>query len=360
MTLFLFCLGLVALTFGADILVRGATGLARRLGISSLIIGLTVVAFGTSAPELAVSINAAFKDQADIALGNVIGSNICNILLILGLCALILPLAVNKQLIKFDIPVMIIVSLVAYVLAIDGRVSRLDGALLAAAIFGYLGWLLIKWKVPLPEIDSSEKSPPSNSGKLFPLLKDVFLVAVGLGLLVLGSDWLVEGAVTFARYLGVGELVIGLTVVAVGTSLPEIATSVMASIKGQRDIALGNVIGSNIFNLLSVLGISALVAPSGIPVSAVILSSEFPIMIAVALITLPICFSGLRISRFEGGMLFALYLLYTGYLILGANGTPIAAQFNLITLYYVLPVVAVLVIVPAMLSWFKRAHPSDY
>lgn len=324
LTLVLFVLGLVLLTFGADILVRGASTLAGSFGISPLIIGLTVVAFGTSAPELAVSINAAWVGQADIAIGNVVGSNICNVLLILGLSALAAPLVVQRQLIRLDVPVMIGASLFLSALALDGRLGRLDGLLLTAALVGYIAFLLYlarqdraRAAAVMAEVEISEDD------KQHPLRSLAYIVA-GLVMLVLGSDWLVNGAVMLARSFGLSELVIGLTIVSVGTSLPELATSVMASLKGERDIAIGNVVGSNIFNILSVLGISSLISPSGLNVAEAALRFDIPVMLTLSLLTLPLLYIGFRISRARGALLLSWYVAYVCYLVLGAQQPAVA------------------------------------
>lgn len=239
-------LGLVLLVAGAEFFVRGASGVSARFGVPPLIIGLTVVAFGTSAPELAVSVTAVLGGTGDIALGNVVGSNIANILLIGGLSALITPLAVTIPIIRMDVPVMIAVSALGLFLMVDGVLSSLDGLILATSLIAYVLWLIrrARHEEQHPEI---EVSP----GGTIP--RYILTLVVGLSGLVLGSRFFVSGASTIARLLGVSELLIGLTVVAVGTSLPELATSLVAAIRGQRDIAIGNVIGSNVFNLLGVV-----------------------------------------------------------------------------------------------------------
>jgi K+-dependent Na+/Ca+ exchanger-like protein len=248
MTFIYLLAGLVLLVAGAEVLVRGAAKLAAHFGIPPLIIGLTVVAFGTSAPETAVSVQAAFNGSGDLAIGNVIGSNIANVLLILGITALVAPLLVSRQLIRLDVPIMIGASLVTYALALDGSLSRLDGALLFAGIIAYTSFLIIssrKSKAPAADEFSVEYGPEA-APKPYATLLNLALIIAGLVLLVSGSNFLVTGAVSLARALGLSELVIGLTVIAIGTSLPELATSVMAAFKGERDIAVGNIVGSNI------------------------------------------------------------------------------------------------------------------
>ncbi|MGF1527788.1 MAG: calcium/sodium antiporter, partial [Candidatus Competibacterales bacterium] len=254
-TVFLFVVGFVALVGGAELLVRGAARLAALFGLSSLVIGLTVVAFGTSAPELAVGLQGVLAGEPDIALGNVVGSNIANILLILGIAAAITPLAVAAELVRWDIPLMIGASMVVYIMALDGEVSHFDGALLTLGILVYLILAIAYGRKP-PGIDEVDTDDASSRGARAIAINGV-LVGVGLVALVLGARLLVTAAVTVAQALGVSELVIGLTVIAIGTSLPEVATSVVAAAKGERDIAVGNAVGSNMFNLLAVLGITA-------------------------------------------------------------------------------------------------------
>ncbi len=312
--------GLALLLGGAELLVRGASRLAARFSVPPLVIGLTVVAYGTSAPELAVSLQAAAAGQADIALGNVLGSNIFNILFILGLTALLVPLKVTAKLVRLDVPIMIGVSFLVAILAWDGRIGPLEGMLLLTAGLAYTAFLIVEGR----REGRSGIGPPGVAeplGKAAPSpWLSVVLVAAGLGMLVLGSRWLLEAAVALARAWGVGELVIGLTVVAAGTSLPEVATSVVAGLRGERDIAVGNVVGSNIFNILWVLGAAA--APSGgVEVSAQARSLDIPVVIAVAVACLPIFFTGFVISRAEGALFFVYYVAYTAYLVLAATGS---------------------------------------
>jgi cation:H+ antiporter len=338
-------LGLVIMIWGADLLVRGASRLATAVGISPLVVGLTVVAFGTSAPELAVSVMSAFKGESDIALGNVVGSNLCNVLLILGISALIVPLVVAQQLVRFDVPVMIAASLLVLLMGMDGNIGRLDGSFLFAGAIAYTGFLIRQSrKESSAEVkeeyqkEFGEKSPTS-------LLKNVGLIAIGLVGLVIGSKWLVSSAVAIAQAFHVSELVIGLTIVALGTSMPEVATSIVAALKGERDIAVGNVVGSNIFNIVSVLGLSSLVAPEGITVSAAALRFDIPVMIAVAVACLPIFFTNYRISRFNGATFLFFYLAYLVYLIFTATEHEALGTLRVAMLYFILPITAVTLIV---------------
>ncbi len=349
--------GLLLLVAGAEVLVRGAAKLAAQFGIPPLVIGLTVVAFGTSAPETAVSVQAALNGSGDLAIGNVLGSNIANVLLILGLTALIAPLIVSRQLIRLDVPIMIGASLLTFALAWDGHLSRLDGALLFACVLAYSAFLIISSRQDKAADDEDEFAKEfglHDTPKPYAWLINLALIAVGLVLLVGGSNFLVEGAVSLARALGLSELVIGLTVVAIGTSLPELATSVLAALRGERDIAVGNIVGSNIFNLLCVLGLASLVSPLPISISPNALAFDFPVMIAVAVACLPIFFTGYRINRWEGLLFFAYYLAYTLYLALFASGRPLAETFGDAMLGYVLPLTAVTLLVIAGRSWQRK------
>lgn len=344
MTTILFVAGLGLLVVGAEALVRGASKLAAVIGISPLVIGLTVVAFGTSAPEMAVSIASALEGQADIAVGNVIGSNIFNVLFILGVSALIAPLVVSRQLIRFDVPIMIGVSVVAVLMGLDGVVSRIEGVLLFAGIVAYTIFLIrqsrkesnTKAKAAIAS-DEFAKEYTAKPGEPKNLVKNISFILVGLAMLVLGSQWLVAGATSLARWLGIDEVVIGLTIIAAGTSLPEVATSVMASIKGERDIAVGNVVGSNIFNILAVLGLSSVVAPTGLPVAPTIAAFDMPVMIAVAIACLPIFFTGFQIARWEGLVFLGYYVGYTAYLVLNAYQHAALPGLEAALIYFALP-----------------------
>lgn len=309
--------GLVLLLIGAEALVRGASKLAVACGISPLVIGLTVVAFGTSAPEMAVSILSSLSGQANIAIGNVVGSNIFNILLILGLSALVAPLAVSQKLIKLDVPLMIIVSVAVYLFSLNGILSRPEGILLFLSIIAYTVFLILQsrreTRAVSEEYERQFGSKKTLSFKM--MLNNVVLILAGLGLLVLGSKWMVHSAVGIAQKLGVSDLIIGLTIIAAGTSLPELATSVVAGIRGERDIAVGNVVGSNLFNILAVLGLSGLVSPSGTAVSPQALHFDMPVMIVVSVACLPVFLTGGRISRREGFLLLCGYIAYVTWLV---------------------------------------------
>jgi len=350
--------GLVLLVAGAEVLVRGAAKLAAQFGIPPLVIGLTVVAFGTSAPETAVSVQASLNGSGDIAIGNVLGSNIANVLLILGMTSLVAPLIVSRQLIRLDVPIMIGASLVTYALAWDGALSRLDGALLFALVIGYTLFLIISSRranaAATADDEFAKEFGLDAQPKPYASLINAGLVIVGLVLLVAGSNFLVEGAVSLARALGLSELVIGLTVIAIGTSLPELATSILAAIRGERDIAVGNIVGSNIFNLLCVLGLASLVSPEAIGVAANALAFDFPVMIAVALACLPIFFTGYSINRWEGLLFLAYYVAYTVYLVMVSTGRPFAETFGDAVIGYAVPLTAVTLMVIASRAWKKQ------
>ncbi len=311
MTPFLFLAGgLVLLYFGAEALVRGGAALALRLGIAPLIVGLTVVAFGTSAPEMVVSVGAATTGAGGIALGNVIGSNICNIALILGLAALIRPMKVQVQLIRLDIPIMIGASVALVVLLADGVLGRLDGLLLVGAMAAYL-WFLIATARRDRNALAGAVEDTAHAASI-PTGRGIMMVVGGLALLVLGGKLFVDGAVDLAESLGVSERIIGLTVIALGTSLPELATSVVASVKNEGDMSIGNVIGSNIFNILAILGISATVQPL---VSDAFSLLDFGMMLGLAICLFPLVRTGFTLNRWEGALLLASYVAYVTFLI---------------------------------------------
>lgn len=358
-TLLSFVLGLAALIAGAELLVRGASKLALSFGISPLVVGLTVVAYGTSSPEMAVSVQSALSGQVDLALGNVVGSNIFNVLFILGVSALITPLLVAQQLIRQEVPIMIGASLLLLALAWDGGISRWDGVLLFVLLLAYTIFVVRQSRRETKAVEAeytTEFGSGAQGGWDSHWAMQVLLIVSGLTLLVVGADWLVEAAITFAKYLGVSELVIGLTVVAAGTSMPEVATSIIAAIRGERDIAVGNVVGSNTFNILGVLGVSSLVAPASLTVPQAMLSFDLLVMIAVALACLPIFFTGNLIARWEGALFLAYYVAYTVYLILAAQRHDALATYGFVMTTVVLPLTAVTLAVVAWREW--RAQRS--
>lgn len=341
--LFLFICGFGLLVVGAEMLVRGAARLAAAMGIAPIVVGLTVVAFGTSAPELAITVQSVFVGKADLAVGNVVGSNIANILFILGLSAVAASLTVSQRLVQWDVPLMIGASLLVGLWAWDGRIVRWEGLLLLAGGIGYTVWALRQSRtepLPIQEEYDQEFGPPRLASLPYKVFQ-LGLVILGLVLLTIGSRWLVAGAVAIARVLGVSELIIGLTLVAVGTSLPEAATSVVASLRGERDIAVGNVVGSNLLNLLWVLGMVSSLAPAGLEVPAAARNFDLPVMIAVAIACLPIFLHGHRISRWEGALFLGYYVAYTLYLILAATQHQALPVFSTVMLGFVLPLTVI-------------------
>jgi cation:H+ antiporter len=350
--IFLIVCGLAVLVVGGELLVRGASLLALSLRISPLVIGLTVVAFGTSAPELGVSLQAALRGAADVAVGNVVGSNICNVLLILGAAALVAPLIVSSQLIKIDVPLMIAASLTLWWFSLDLRLSRGEGGLLFAGLVAYVIFSVLKSRSETPKaIDEFAGEMPVPTSLTSSRFSQLALIAVGLVLLGLGSNWLVGGAVTIAKIWGVSELIIGLTVVAVGTSLPEVVTSLVASFRGERDIAVGNVVGSNLFNILCVLGLTGVIAPGGIAISADALAFDIPVMVAVAVVCLPIFFTGAIITRTKGAALLFYYVAYTTLIVLAQTHPALHQQFSLILMYIVLPLTLLTILADVLWSW---------
>lgn len=339
--------GLIVLVAGAEAFVRGASRLAAMIGISPLVIGLTIVAIGTSSPEIAVSVQAALSGQADIALGNVVGSNIANVALILGLSALIAPLVVAQQLIRLDVPIMIGASLLLLVLGLNGTLSRLDSVLFLAIGLVYTGFLIRQSRTESRAIQEEYAQefglPPTAERHGWSI--NTGLIVGGLVLLILGSRWFVAGATDIASAFGISQLVIGLTVVAVGTSLPEVATSVVATMRGERDIAVGNVVGSNIFNILFVLGIAGTVAPGGIGVSLGALQLDIPVMIALAVACLPIFFTGNLIARWEGVVFVGYYAAYATYLFLHATHSGALPLFAQVVAAFVIPLTIVTLLI---------------
>ncbi len=310
MTLVYFVSGLVILVVGAEGLVRGSSALALRLGISPLVIGLTVVAFGTSSPELAVSVESAISGNSSIAMGNVIGSNIANIGLILGITALIYPMMVQRSLIREQIPLMIGISILIWVLTLDQEIDMVNGLFLFGGLLAYIYF----------SYQSSRGDAAADSVEILPgdvaTLKDktwfcVILITLGLGGLVGGGILFVNSAVEIARIFNVDEAIIGLTIVAIGTSMPELATSVVAAVRKESDIAIGNIVGSNIFNILGILGVASIIKPlSSVGFSQV----DYGVMIAFAIILLPMAITRKRLSRAEGSVLLLGYVGYMYYI----------------------------------------------
>jgi cation:H+ antiporter len=334
--------GLALLATGGEALVRGASRLAALLGVTPLVIGLTVVALGTSAPELVVSTYAAFHGSPDIAVANVIGSNIFNVLVVLGVCALLRPLVVTVQLLRRDVPILIAVTGVFVLLALDHRIARLEGGFLLAAMVAYTVFAVSQSRresaaVEKEYAEALRHRRVGRTGWLFNLGS----VLAGLALLVLGARWLVDGSVTVARNAGVSEAVIGLTIVAIGTSLPEVAASAVATLRGERDIAVGNVIGSSLYNILAILGVAAAVAPQGLHVDPSLVRFDLPILLATTVACLPLLFTGRTLARWEGGLLLGLYAAYAAYLVLAAQAHAALPMFSRAMLFFVLPLVGI-------------------
>ena len=313
LNIFYLLLGSAGLYFGADFLVAGGVAIAKKAGVSSLVIGLTLVAFATSAPELVVSISAALSQNPSIALGNVIGSNIFNIAVILGLCAIINPVRVQIQSIKFDAPVMILATLllaVFYFYFQDHSLSRWQGVVLFAGIVIYTLWSIVASRKEQVNQGINEEEKTEKTMNIF---KALLLVTAGFAGLVIGARLFLKGAIFMAELCNMPEAVIGLTIVAAGTSLPELATSIVAAIKHEDDIAIGNVIGSNIFNILCILGITAMICPlEGATLSLL----DFSVMLGVSVLLFIMMLTGRKVSRLEGGILVASFIAYTAYLII--------------------------------------------
>lgn len=343
-----FVAGLVALIGGAEMLVRSASRLAVAIGISKLVIGLTVVAFGTSAPELAVSIQAGVTGETDIMIGNIVGSNITNTLLILGISALIIPLKVNVALIRLDLPFMIAITILVFLLGLNGFYSFWECLLLSGLLAGYLIFLLRKkGPVDIPVKDGEDVQKHSK-------VLDFLILIIGFTGLIFGARWIVDSAIIFAEMAGVSELTIGLTVVAIGTSLPEIVISLLAALKGERDIAVGNIIGSNILNFLAVLGVSGMFIPDSIPVQKSLLQVDLPLLIGTSILCYPIFYTGRKIVRWEGALFFALYFAYLFYQFLVSAEHRFLEVFISVMLYFVFPVIVVTVLYALYLEVKKR------
>ena len=355
-SLAIFAAGVVILVIGAELLVRGASGIAARTGLSSIVIGLTVVAFGTSTPELAVSVQSSLDGQADIALGNVVGSNIANVLLVLGLSAAVGGgLIVAQRIVRIDVPLMVLASAATWVMALDGSIGTLDGILLVSGLIVYTTWTVVAARRP-DAAATAEYDEALDPDKLRsqPWWLDLGSIVLGLVGLVGGARLLVSAATDIAVDLGVPELVIGLTIVAVGTSTPEIATSVVAAMRGERDIAVGNAIGSNLFNLMGVLGLSAIVAPTALAVSESARTLDIPVMTAVAIACLPVFFNGYALKRWEGYVFLAYYVVYVVYLVLDGTDHQATDELGTAMGLFVLPLTVLTLAVVGARAW--RRH----
>lgn len=347
--------GLVVVTIGAELLVKGAARGAATLGMTPLVVGLTVVAFGTSAPEFALSLFAAMEGQTDLALGNVVGSNAFNLLFIIGLSALITPLGVARNLVRYDVPVLIASSIAIMVMSLDRNIGWVDGAILGFSIVAYVIWTVRR--VNPATVESTDANDNGIKISTAGLWRDGLLLVVGLALLTVGAKGLVIGGVQIAKKLGLSELVIGLTILAAGTSVPEIATSLVAALRGQRDIAVGNAVGSSIFNILFVLSAAALASPRGIPVASSALYFDMPVMIATSLACFPLFYTGYRINRWEGALLLAYYFAYIGYLVLAATHHQATLGYGQVMIYFALPLTFIVLAVLLFRAW-RRTRPK--
>ncbi|PYC24826.1 calcium/sodium antiporter [Pseudomonas mosselii] len=345
-------LGLVLLIIGAELLVRAALRLAGRLHVRPLIIGLSLVAFGSTAPQLTVSLQAAYQGAPDVAVGSVVGSNIFNVLVILGLAALIIPLRVSRQLVRLDIPLMILASALVYLLALNGQLGRLEGGLL---LLGLLGYLAMLWHQSRHYARTYPAPSTTHTSPLRFWSRTVLQVVVGLGLLSLAGHLLLEAVVEVATDLGLSERIIGLTVVAVCTSLPELAAALIAALRGEREIAVGTVIGSNLFNLLAVLGLTAVITPEPLSISPNALDFDLPVMLGVAALCLPVFYSGYRVTRAEGLVFLCLYLAYGLHVVAFTTGMPLAGRLERLMLFYVMPVLGVVLLYTTARAW-RRQH----
>lgn len=340
MTILMLLLGLIGLVAGAELLVLGASRLGLAIGISPLVIGLTIVAFGTSSPEMAVSVRAALTNHPDIVIGTNVGSTVFNILFILGICALVAPLIISQQLVWYEVPIMIGAHLLLLVMSLDGKITRLNALILLLCLICYTVYAIVKGRresKPVTDEYQEAFSVSKNGLNALTIGKQCGLIVLGLIFCVIGAGWLLDSAVILARALGISELVIGITIVAAGTSLPEVATSVVATIRGKRDIAVGNVVGSNIFNILGIVGVAGLIAPDGIVVATSVLRFDLPVAIGACVACLPVFFTGHKISRWEGGLFLGYYAAYTSYLILAAKDHDSLPMFSMIMMLFVIP-----------------------
>ena len=353
----LFIAGLVALLAGAESLVRGASRIALSFGVTPLVVGLTIVALGTSSPELAVSIGAVLAGNSDLAIGNVIGSNIFNVLVIIGLSALAAPLVIHAQVVRQEVPIMIGAALLLAVVILDARLGRLDGALLLVLLAGYIVFLVRQARAETRRTQHEyEEAMPRQDAWDRHWSVQLLLIAAGLGLLVLGSEWLVSSSVAFARALGVSDLIIGLTIIAAGTSLPEVATSVLAALRGERDIAVGNAIGSSTFNILGCLGAAGLVSSSGLTIAPAVMNFDLWVMVAVSVACLPVFMAGRQIGRLTGVAFIAYYAAYVTYLILDAQGHDALPEYSSIMIGFVLPITVVTLVALVVRTQQKKLN----
>jgi cation:H+ antiporter len=346
-----FILGFVGLIGGAEIFVKGASAIAGDLRISPVVIGLTVVAFGTSAPELAVTLEGVYTGNVDVAVGNVLGSNIANILVIVGLCALAKPLAVHWQFIRFEIPFLIAITLAFWALSADGMISVVEGWFMFASAVGYTVYTVrnaLRERREKKRQETEDDGHEARQMTIGGVVRNMLLIIAGFVLLVVGSKGIVAGAVQIATLAGMDQLAVGLTIVAIGTSLPEVAMSVAASRKDEGEMIIGNVVGSNLFNILVVAGLGAALSFKGLPVTSSAMNFDFPFMCAVTIGLLPAAFAGGQINRWEGVLFLGFYVAYTIYLVLDARGHPAVPTFTLITFYIGGPLALLAIVITAV------------
>lgn len=351
MTAVLLLLGVMLLYLGAEILVRHASEFAAILGISKLIVGLTIVAYGTSTPELMVNIVASINNSTDIAVGNIVGSNIFNILFVLGASAIICPLAVHRQIIRLDVPIMIGVSALLWLIAFSRVLYFWTGILLLTGIIAYT-LFVIDYSKKHSHVDVAQKKQKQIDKKR--LCTHLAWITLSLGVLTVGSECLVNGAIRLARIWGVSELIISLTIIAAGTGLPELATSILAAIRGHKEIAVGNIVGSNIYNILAILGISTILAPAGLPISNSVLWIDLPVMVGAAVACFPIFTTGHTIYRWEGCVLVFYYFLYVTHLILEATHHPFFTHFQDVVYIFLLPLTFIALFARQLNQYLKK------
>ncbi|MFY0685151.1 MAG: calcium/sodium antiporter [Balneola sp.] len=336
----IFIAGLAALIGGAELFLKGVDHFGIKWKVSPLIMGLTVVAFATGAPELAISLQAAASGSADLVLGNIIGSNIANILLILGISALIKPLAVKLRVVQIDVPIVIAASTLLFVIAMDGELTKLDGVWLLLGLVAYSIFTFFQIKKErrenVHEVDLDEEAQKLLTGWKF-YVKNIGFLIIGMGLIIQGSSWMVDSAVKIATILGLSELVIGLTIVSIGTSLPEVATSIATIRKGNTDMAVANVLGSNLYNILLTLGLTVVIAPNVLDVSAAAIALDIPFMVAVSIACIPIFIAGFDITKSDGSIFLFYYGSYLTYLVLEAMDSSFLPTMQVGMLYVVIP-----------------------
>ncbi|MFA5670155.1 MAG: calcium/sodium antiporter [Balneolaceae bacterium] len=362
MIVIFFIVGLAALITGAELFLKGVDRFGTKWRISSVVMGLTVVAFATGAPELAVSLKAAASGSADLVLGNIIGSNIANILLILGISAMIKPISISLRIVRFDVPVVIIASVLLFILALDGELSALDGAILFSGLIFYslLTFFQIRRESRnngLVDENIDEEIAKLSTGWFF-YFKNIGFLIVGLALIVQGANWMVESAVEMARILGVSELIIGLTIVSIGTSLPEVATSIAAIRKGDVDMAVANVMGSNLYNIFLTMGLTLLITPNILAVSAQAIHFDLPFMIAISIACIPIFIADFNITKSDGFLFLFYYVGYIFYLILDAINSPFKYSMELAMIWVIIPG-TLLYMAVRLFSYFKKRKATS-